>query len=193
VLLLVTAGCGGESSSPGSNSAPAASQPAGSSSTVRTCPAAWTADWQAWANTIGAVVYCPTFIPSPLTAEIGGTWLTAKEPGRSWQLGYSWLEHGDLVHVVFEGYPASRKWPPMCDGVPCFDGETGTEAIAGKQVTWYEKNEASHSGHLAAVFRANGYVYVVSMHVSQPYDTDAKVRTALTRTVSGLVPMQPAQ
>jgi hypothetical protein len=132
-------------------------------------------------------------MPSPFTGEIGGTWLTAKEPGRSWQLGYSWKEHEDLVHLVFEGYPQSRTWPPMCDGVPCFDRETGSEEIAGKQVTWYEKNEASHSGHVAATFRENGYVYVVSMHIYRPYDTEAKVRTALIETLNGLVPVQPAQ
>jgi hypothetical protein len=138
-------------------------------------------------------VYCPAFMPSPFTGEIGGMWLTAKEPGRSWQLGWSWLEHGDLVHVVFEGYPKSRPWPPSCDGVPCFDDRIGTEEIAGKKVTWYDRNEASHSGHLAAVFRANDYVYVVSMHMAQPYDTEAKVRSALVNTLSGLVPVQPEQ
>ncbi|MDX6593535.1 MAG: hypothetical protein QOJ13_2731 [Gaiellales bacterium] len=179
---------------PAANSAPQSSQGSGSTPTAApTCPTAWAADWQEWADTIGAVVYCPTFIPSPFTGEIGGQWLTAKEPGRSWQLGYSWLEHGDLVHVVFEGYPASRPFPPTCAGVPCFDNSTGTEDIGGKQVTWYERNEASHSGHLAAVFRANAYIYVVSMHISQPNDTEAKVRDALTQTLTGLVPVEPTQ
>jgi hypothetical protein len=189
--LLVTTGCNGKSSVTPANSE-SGSTP-GSSPTAQACPAAWAADWQAWADTIGAVVYCPTYIPAPFTGQIGGQWLTAKEPGRSWQLGFSWLEHGDLVHVLFEGYPAARPWPPVCDGVPCFDHKTGTEVIGGKQITWYDKNEASHSGHLAAVFRANRYVYVVSMHISQPNDTEAKVRAALTKTLSGLVPMTPAK
>jgi hypothetical protein len=139
------------------------------------------------------VVYCPTYMPSPFTGQIGGQWLTAKEPGRSWQLGFSWLEHGDLVHVVFEGYPASRPWPPSCEGTPCFAHEVGKQTIGGKLVTWYDRNLASHSGHLAAVFRANGYVYVVSMHIAQPNGTEAKVRAALTRTLAGLVPVKPGQ
>ena len=72
---------------------------------------AWAAGWQTWTNRIGAVVYCPTFFPAPLTPEIGGQWMTAKEPGKEWQLGYAWLEHDQLVHVIFEGYPTAR-WPP---------------------------------------------------------------------------------
>jgi hypothetical protein len=31
------------------------------------------------------------------------------------------------------------------------------------------------------------------MHISQPNDTEAKVRAALTKTLSGLVPMTPAK
>src|SRR4051812_48935396 len=83
LLLLLTAGCGGGSSSGGADSAPGSHAAAGSSPPGPACPAAWAADWHAWADTIGAVVYCPSFMPSPFTGQIGGMWLTAKEPGRS--------------------------------------------------------------------------------------------------------------
>ena|SRR5438034_2937694 len=183
-LITAVAGCGGASSS-GSGGGP------GSAPAPASCPAAWAAGWQAWTDRIGAVVYCPTFFPAPLTPEIDGQWMTAKEPGKEWQLGYAWLEHDQLVHVIFEGYPAAR-WPPSCPGQPCFAHVVGHDRIGGFDVTWYDHNSASHWHHLAATFPANGYVYVISMHIIAPYDTEQKARAALTKTVAGLVPLHPA-
>ncbi len=183
LLAAAAAGCGGGSAG-GSTNGPA------STTAPTTCPAAWAAGWQRWTNRVGAVVYCPTFFPGPLTPEIGGQWNTAKAPGKEWQLGYAWLEHDQLVHVVFEGYPDSR-WPPSCPGQPCFAGIIGHNRIGKFDVTWYNHNSASHWHHLAAVFRANGYVYVISMHVIAPYNTQQKVQDALTKTIAGLVPLHP--
>ena len=183
-LIAGAAGCGGGSADGSAAAPPSSAAPAA-------CPAAWAAGWQRWTNRIGAVVYCPSYFPGPLTAEIGGQWNTAREPGKEWQLGYAWLEHDQLVHVVFEGYPAGR-WPPDCPGQPCFAGIVDHERIGPFDVTWYDHNSASHWHHLAAVFRANGYVYVISMHVIAPYDTVQKARDALTKTVAGLVPLRPA-
>ena len=42
------------------------------------------------------------------------------------------------------------------------------------------------------MFHANGYVYVISMHIITPYDTEQKVRVALTKTIAGLVPLRPS-
>jgi hypothetical protein len=184
VMLLAVAGCAdnGSSAATGTRSEGRASKPA--------CPDAWKADWQAWADRVGETVFCPSFVPSPITAQIGGQWNTAREPGKAWQLGYAWLEHDDLVHVVFEGYP-ERVWPPRCEGVPCFDGKVGTENIAGHEVTWYDHNEASHSGHVAAAFHDGGVVYVVSMHVSRPYDGVEKTTGLVRQMVAGLAPLQP--
>jgi hypothetical protein len=187
LLVLLTpilgSGCGDE----GSSAAPA---PSSKSPARATCPAAWAAGWQAWTNKVGAKVFCPSFLPSPITGEIDGQWNTAKAPGKTWQLGYAWLEHDDLVHVVFEGYP-KKRWPPSCEGVPCFDDKVGTESINGHEVTWYDRNEASHSGHVAAVFRDGGYVYAVSMHVYRPYNSVKQVTGLVRKMVAGLVPLQP--
>jgi hypothetical protein len=184
VILLIAAGCGDDGSSA------ATLAPSSSSNAKPTCPAAWKADWQAWADRVGETVFCPSFIPSPITGEIGGQWNTAREPGKAWQLGYAWLEHDDLVHIVFEGYP-EKVWPPGCEGVPCFDGKTGTETIAGHHMTWFDRNEASHSGHIAAVFHDGGNVYVVSMHVSRPYGTAERTTGLIRQMVAGLVPLSP--
>jgi hypothetical protein len=183
-LIGSTAGCGGSAGA-------APSTQAASTPKAAVCPVAWAAGWQKWTDKIGAVVYCPSFFPGPLTAEIGGQWNTAAAPGKEWQLGFAWLEHDQLVHVVFEGYPAGR-WPPHCPGQPCFAGLDGKQKIAGFDVTWYDHNSASHWHHLAATFPANGYVYVISMHVIAPYDTQQKARDALTKTIEGLVPLHPA-
>jgi hypothetical protein len=182
-LIAVAAGCGG-SAAGDSTATSRTGKPAAR------CPSAWAAGWQAWTNRIGAVVYCPTFFPGPLTAEIDGQWNTAKQPGKEWQLGYAWLEHDQLVHVIFEGYPAGR-WPPTCPGQPCFADVVGHDRIGRFDVKWYDHNSASHWHHLAAAFPANGYVYVISMHVIAPYDTEQKARAALTKTIAGLVPLHP--
>jgi hypothetical protein len=36
------------------------------------CPSAWTHGWQKLANRVDAPVYCPTWMPNPLDARIGG-------------------------------------------------------------------------------------------------------------------------
>jgi hypothetical protein len=182
-LSMATAGCGGSGKS-------AAATPPPSSTAAATCPAFLADGWQKWTDRIGAVVYCPSFFPGPLTAEIDSQWNTAKEPGKEWQLGFAWLEHDQLVHVVFEGYPAGR-WPPTCPGQPCFAHVVGHDRIGAFDVTWYDHNSASHWHHLAATFAANGYVYVISMHIIAPYDTEQKVREALAKTIAGLVPLHP--
>ena len=39
-----------------------------------TCPKAWAGGWQKLANKIQAPVYCPGWLPDPLTGQIGGRW-----------------------------------------------------------------------------------------------------------------------
>ena len=97
-----------------------------------------------------------------------------------WQLGFAWLEHDQLVHVVFEGYPghALAAHCPASGGALLRRQGRHRATIDGFEVTWYDHNQASHWHHLAAVFAANGYVYVVSMHVDRPYDSEQKVRAA---------------
>ena len=136
------------------------------------------AGWQTWANRVGMPIWCPGWMPDPIDAIIHGQWNTARVAQHQWQLGYAWLEIGQLVHVIFEGYPPGT-FPPTCEGnVPCFGGEEReSETIAGHVVHWYDRNHASHSGHIAAVFHWHGNTYVVSIHVASP-DLDQGDRQA---------------
>lgn len=167
--------------------------PASSSQAPLRCPATWAAGWQRWADRVGDTVYCPTWMPSPIDAVIGGQWNTAQVPQRQWQLGFAWLEQGQLVHVIFEGYPPGT-FPPRCEGgVPCFDGrEPGTERIGRWTVAWYLRNHASHTGHVAAVFRAGTDTEVVSIHVADPVTTRAIAKADLRHIIRGLVPVHPS-
>ena len=65
----------------------------------------WAAGWQTWANRVGMPIWCPGWMPDPIDAIIHGQWNTARVARHQWQLGYAWLEIGQLVHVIFEGYP----------------------------------------------------------------------------------------
>jgi len=103
----------------------------------------------------------------------------------------AWLENGQLVHVVFEGYPPGT-FPPMCEGQPCFGGrEPNTEQVAGRTVTWYDHNLASHTGHIAAIFHSLGNVYVISIHVATPVSTVADAKSDLRHIIRSLAPVQP--
>src|SRR5207237_5072412 len=39
-----------------------------------TCPKGWAPGWQKLADQIHAPVYCPAWLPDPLTGQIGGRW-----------------------------------------------------------------------------------------------------------------------
>jgi hypothetical protein len=158
---------------------------------AKTCPKAWAASWQTWADRVGMTIYCPGWLPSPIDGVIHGEWNTARVPDRQWQLGYAWLEQGQLVHVVFEGYPPGT-FPPTCEGRPCFGGrEATTEEVAGRTVTWYDHNLASHTGHIAAIFHSLGNVYVISIHVATPVSTAADAKADLRHIIRSLAPVKP--
>jgi hypothetical protein len=136
-------------------------------------------------------IYCPGWLPSPIDGVIHGQWNTARVPDKQWQLGYAWLEQGELVHVVFEGYPPGT-FPPSCEGTPCFGGrEPRVEPVGGRGVTWYDHNLASHTGHIAAIFHAGGNVYVISIHVASPVSTPAVAKSDLRHIIRSLAPVRP--
>src|SRR5437899_10704691 len=95
---------------------PAASSTPG----ARDCPAAWKSGWQALANRIQAPVYCPTWMPNPLDAKIGGDFIDIKSVNKDPSYLISFLEHGDQgsgdLHVNFRGY-AGRTTLPTCTTV----------------------------------------------------------------------------
>ena len=61
---LAASGCGGDSAS---KAAAKPTKPA-----APRCPAAFVAGWQKLADRIGAPVYCPAWMPEPLTGQITG-------------------------------------------------------------------------------------------------------------------------
>jgi hypothetical protein len=196
-VAALAAGCAGagDAGAGGETGKPAAE---------KQCPKAWAADWARWADRVGMTVYCPTWLPSPITGEIGGQWNTAAESGRFWQLGYVWRDVGfaDLVHVVFDGYPPDA-WPRKCrdtrrvDGkvttvpVPCFSGPLGRERVNGLDVRWFRRGRGSHGGHVVALFAHEGNTYAVSMH-GLPGTPIERTRANVRRIVANLVPVRPA-
>src|SRR5881409_4102537 len=74
----------------------AALVPAASSApSARSCPAAWKSGWQALANRIQAPVYCPTWMPNPLDAKIGGDWQDIYSIDKDRSYLVSFLYHGE--------------------------------------------------------------------------------------------------
>src|SRR4029078_1751076 len=83
-LALVASGCSGNESKP---AAAASTKPA-------TCPQTWKAGWQRLANRLHETVYCPTWMPSPIDAKIGGQWDNgiSIEKDRSYLVSFLWHE-----------------------------------------------------------------------------------------------------
>ena len=61
VVVVVVAACGSSNGSAGSKAAP-----------PKTCPKAWAASWQTWADRVGMTIYCPGWLPSPIDGVIHG-------------------------------------------------------------------------------------------------------------------------
>jgi len=179
-VAVISAGCGSGSSDSGSNPTVASG-----------CSKTWKAGWQKWTDKVRMPVWCPGWMPSPIDAIIHGQWNSARVEQHQWQLGYAWLEEGQLVHVIFEGYPQGT-FPPRCEGVACFGGEEpAAEQIAGHVVHFYDKNHASHSGHIAAIFRSGPDTYVVSIHVASPVSTKAVAKRDLRHIISSMSELKP--
>jgi len=85
LLFVLVTGCG--STNAGNAAAEAA---------ARSCPAAWRGGWQALANRIQAPVYCPTWMPVPLDAQIGGRYANGESVSRdrSYLVSFIWREPG---------------------------------------------------------------------------------------------------
>ena len=52
---------------------------------------------------------------------------------------------------------------------------------------WYDHNQASHTGHIAAIFHANGNTYVVSIHIASPVSTKAIAKRDLAHIIKSLL------
>ena len=152
---------------------------------AQTCPKAWVEGWVALANKIEAPVYCPTWMPSPLDAKIGGQWQDIYSIGKDKSYLVSFLYHGEGasgdVHVNFRGYPGRTK-VPTCKTVilagsnktlrgttPCFSDPHGTTRANGITATVYTTNQDADQWHVLLAWRLHGSLYTVSEHVIRPY------------------------
>ena len=183
---------------------------AGAAPTARkaaVCPAAWKAGWVKLAAKVGAPVYCPTWMPNPLDAKIGGQWQDIYSIGKDHSYLVSFLSHGDEgsgdVHVNFRGYPG-RTTIPTCQTVtiegtrvvrgttPCFADPHGTLRVGNILATVYTVNQDADQWHVLYAWRHAGSLYTVSEHVILPY-TYAQVLQNLHKLMHSLVLIEPAQ
>jgi len=166
------------------------------------CPAAWKSGWQALANRIQAPVYCPTWMPNPLDAKIGGQYIDINSVHKDRSYLISFLEHGDAgsgdVHVNFRGYPGSTAIPTCTTVVPngkktirgttpCFSDAAGVRTAPGVKATVYRVNQDADQWHILLAWKHNGSLYTVSEHVI----TYRQVVKNLDRLFAGLVLVEP--
>jgi hypothetical protein len=168
------------------------------------CPASWRAGWQRLANRIDAPVYCPAWVPSPLTAQIGGRWSTGAsvDNDRSFLAGFIWFERGSgEVHVNLRGYPGRTAIPTCVNHeqvrnrlvrtkVPCFSDRGGTKQLRRFKVTLYTVNRDADQWHLLYAWRHDGSLYTLSEHVAPPFGYQ-RVLQNLDRMMRNLVLVPP--
>jgi hypothetical protein len=166
------------------------------------CPATWAKGWQVLADKVAAPVYCPTWMPNPLDAQIGGQYEDIYSIGKDRSYLVSFLEHGDLgsgdVHVNFRGYPDRTRIPlcpaPVGNGtLPCFSDPVGHMSANGIHATVYQVNQGADQWHVLLAWRFRGGLYTVSQHVINPYDSATRVRQNLQRLLKSLVLVRPAR
>jgi len=199
LAVLALAGCG-------ATDAPRLSKgEAAATTTPKSCPAAWQRSWQKLANRIDAPVYCPSWVPDPLTGQIGGRWNNIDSVGkdRSYLIGFVWQELGQEIHINLRGYPGVTKIP-ICRSVelvggkrhvtkvPCFDDSHGQKTIAGFRVTEYTVNQDADQWHVLYAWRHDGSLYTLSQHVAPPLTFPMVVRN-LNRELASLVLVEPQQ
>jgi hypothetical protein len=193
VLVLVAVGCGGDDDESTPRAAAAAP----------VCPAEWKPGWQRLANRIQAPVFCPSWMPNPLTGEIDGPWESgySVKRDRSYLVSFLWHEAGNDVHVNFRGYPGSTKIP-ICEDtetvggvthrrkIPCFSDRQRTRRIGRFDVTLYTVNQGVDQWHLLYTWKTAGSLYTLSEHVAPPFSL-RRVHQNLERMLRGLARVEP--
>ncbi len=175
------------------------------------CPAAWLAGWQGLANRIQAPVYCPAWMPSPLTGQIrgqvsyggSGGYVLSVSKDRSYLASFAWQEMptGE-VHVNLRGYPGRTRVPTCIEEdfnkgkvqrspVPCFADSRGSVTERGIRATVYTVNQDADLWHILFAWRYRGSLYTVSEHVARPLTYD-QVLANLHRMLRSLVLVRPA-
>jgi hypothetical protein len=194
VLLLVS--CGGHAAAQHETAGPGTgvSRPAA-------CPAAWRTGWQRLADRVHATVYCPAWMPPPLSGTLGraAAGQTSSTvfvvPGRRYLVSQIWSETSTgEVHVNLAGY-IGRTAVPRCDAGagsrrPCFGGPAGSVRADGITATLYTVNQGPDQWHLLYAWRSGGSLYTISQHVALPL-TDSRVHADLLRILRNLVAVEP--
>ena len=198
-LALVASGCGGSTKAS-----------AAASAGVPTCPATWLTGWQRLANRIDAAVYCPAWLPDPLTGQItgqvsyggAGGYVLSVSKDRSYLASFAWQEpQTGEVHVNLRGYPGHIAIPGCVsedfnDGklirkpVPCFADRRGTVSEGRITASMYTVNQDADRWHVLYAWRYRGGLYTVSEHVAVPL-TYTQVIANLHRILRNLVLVQP--
>ena len=120
----------------------------------------------ALANRIHAAVYCPGWLPDPLTDQLGGPWnnINSVSRDRSYLESFVWQDtdlggtSGEL-HVNLRGYPGRTKIPSCTTGgvdsqnVPCFADPHGTITEQGIKATLFTVNQDADQWHLLLAWR----------------------------------------
>ena len=193
IVILVAAGCGGDEDESTPRAAAAAP----------VCPAQWKPGWQRLANRIQAPVFCPSWMPNPLTGEIDGPWESgySVKRDRSYLVSFLWHEARNDVHVNFRGYPGSTKIP-ICEDtqtaggvthrrkIPCFSDRQRTRRIGRFDVTLYTVNQGVDQWHLLYTWKTAGSLYTLSEHVAPPFSL-RRVHQNLERMLRGLTRVEP--
>jgi hypothetical protein len=192
-LALVAAGCGGaaDTAAPAADAAPA----------KPSC--AHRPGWQRLANRIEADVYCPGWLPNPLSGRIGAqdNNINAVSRDRSYLESFVWQETGagpagGELHVNLRGYPG-RTAIPMCRAfngngkTPCFADPHGGVTENGIRATLYTVNQDADSWHLLLLWHHRGSLYTLSEHLAPPLDY-RKLLAYLRHELRSLVLVPPS-
>jgi hypothetical protein len=197
-LAAVATGCGStgsggptdgaRSATPATRAAPRCAHPAG---------------WQRLANRIAAGVYCPGWLPDPLTSEIGGRWnnIDSVSKDRSYLESFVWQETGGgaaggELHVNLRAYPGVTKIPTCRTGgvdsqnVPCYASPQGTITAGGIKTRLYVVNQDADEWHLLLLWRRYGNLYTLSEHRAPPLSYEHVLRY-LKQELAALVLIKP--
>lgn len=189
VLLGLALGCGSGDDAAGKQASNASGKIGNA-----VCPTAWKVGWQKLADRIAAPVYCPSWLPAPLTGELGGEWHSTEsvKRDRSYLMGFIWFEPGSgEVHVNLRGYPGQTEIP-LCNGRPCFNDPQGTKRVGGIEVERYAVNRGADTWHLLYAWKRDGSLYTVSQHIVPKLGLSyEKVAKDLDRVMQGLELIEP--
>jgi hypothetical protein len=160
--------------------------------------------WQRLANRIKAPVYCPGWLPDPLTGKLGAADnnIHSVSPDRSYLESWVWQETGGgaaggELHVNLRAYPGRTTIPTCRTGgsnsrnVPCFASPVGRISANGITSPVYTVNQDADTWHYLLLWRRYGNLYTLSEHVAPPLSGE-HVKRYLKHELASLVLIKPA-